>query len=223
MKRTTGPRHAVHKNKSLPRSRAVNHRTPRREEILDVAASLFADHGYEAVSLADIAKAVGLSKATLYHYFDSKDSILGSLIVVTIKQLNDFVASAVPGDESPEQKLIGFMEAQAEFFESHRTQFKVLLTQFGNLTDPSARDAAVEWRVRYENAIRDIIQEGVAKGAFSGERPNTVVRAILASLYWLVRWYRPEGPKQARVIAREYAELLLYGVATRNLRRANTA
>ena len=220
MRRATGKRQTV-RRKTV--RRIATHRTPRKEEILDVAAGLFAEHGYEAVSLLEIARTVGLSKTTLYHYFESKDEILGTLIVATIKQLNEFVASAVPAAASPEEKLIGFMEAQADFFENHRTQFKVLLTQFGNLTDPATRDSAVEWRVQYENAIRSIIQEGVASGAFSPERPNTVVRAVLASLYWLVRWYQPDGAKKARLLARECAELMLYGVAARSRRASRAA
>jgi AcrR family transcriptional regulator len=195
--------------------RTTEHRTPRKEEILDVAAELFGEHGFEAVSLADIAAAVGLSKTTLYHYFERKEQILGTLIVATIRQLNEFVAANVPAQAAADQKLIAFVVAQAEFFERHRTQFKVLLTQFGRLTDPAARDQAVEWRVQYENAIRRIIQEGVASGLFSGQRPNAVVRAVLASVYWLVRWYRPDGQASARDIAREYAQLLLYGIVVR--------
>lgn len=200
----------------IRQKRTTEHRTPRKEQILDVAAELFGEHGFEAVSLADIAAAVGLSKTTLYHYFERKEQILGTLIVATIRQLNEFVGERVPAQAAPDQKLIAFVEAQADFFEQHRTQFKVLLTQFGSLTDPVTRDQAVEWRVQYESSIRRIIQEGVAAGLFSPQRPNSVVRAVLASLYWLVRWYRPDGQTLARDIAREYALLMLYGVVVRD-------
>lgn len=203
-------------SRRLRQKRTTEHRTPRKEQILDVAAALFGERGFEAVSLADIAAAVGLSKTTLYHYFERKEQILGTLIVATIRQLNEFIAEQVPAQAPPEEKLLAFVEAQAEFFERHRTHFKVLLTQFGSLTDPVARDQAIEWRVQYENAIRRIIQEGVASGRFSGERPNSVVRAVLASLYWLVRWYRPDGQTPAREVAREYALLVLYGVVVRD-------
>lgn len=213
MKRAIGKRPAVRRRRL--RSRVANHRTPRKDEILDVAARLFAEHGYQAVSLLEIARAVQLSKTTLYHYFERKDEILGTVIVATIRELNRFVADMVPKELPADRKLIAFMEAQAEFFETHRTQFQVLLTQFGALTDPVTRDAAVEWRVKYENAVRGIVLEGVSSGTFRTDQPDTVVRAVLASLYWLVRWYRPGGARTARQIAREYAELVLYGIAAR--------
>ncbi|HEX4883343.1 MAG TPA: TetR/AcrR family transcriptional regulator [Casimicrobiaceae bacterium] len=200
------------------RTRAPEHRTARRDEILDVAAELFAERGYDAVSLADIAHAVGLSKATLYHYFDRKEAILGTIVVTTIRELNAFVDAAVAGIEPPEERLAVFLEAQADFFEQHQAWFQVLLTRFGSLTEPRLRDEAVEWRVNYENAIKRIIHDGIAAGAFATSSPNSVVRAVLASLYWLARWYRPGGPQRARAIAREYANVLLYGVAVRDRR-----
>lgn len=200
------------------RTRAPEHRTARRDEILDVAAELFAERGYDAVSLVDIAHAVGLSKATLYHYFDRKEAILGTIVVTTIRELNAFVDAAVAGIEPPEERLAVFLEAQADFFEQHQAWFQVLLTRFGSLTEPRLRDEAVEWRVNYENAIKRIIHDGIAAGAFATSSPNSVVRAVLASLYWLARWYRPGGPQRARAIAREYANVLLYGVAVRDRR-----
>jgi TetR/AcrR family transcriptional regulator, cholesterol catabolism regulator len=195
------------------RARVTEHRTPRKEEILEVAAALFAEHGFDAVSLADIAGAVGLSKATLYHYFSRKEEILGTIVVTTIRDLNAFIDQAIARVTTPEARLIAFLEAQADFFEQHQTWFQVLVTRFSNLTEPKLRDQAVEWRVNYENTIKAIIRDGVNAGVFHTDRPNAVVRAVLASVYWLARWYRPNGPQRARDIAREYADVVLYGVS----------
>jgi AcrR family transcriptional regulator len=204
------------------RRKTPEHRTPRKDEILEEAARLFAERGYEAVSLLEIAQAVGLSKTTLYHYFASKDEILGTLIATTISQLNEFIAAEIPAEGSPAVKLTAFMEAQAEFFERHIPQFKVLLSQIGNLTDPVARDAAVAWRERYSNNIRRIVEEGVGSGAFASVHPSAVVRTVLGSIYWLARWYQPGGSRSARQIAREYADLILYGFAQRPAHRSGS-
>ena len=189
------------------------HRTPRKEEILDVAAAMFAEHGFDAVSLTDIANAVGLSKATLYHYFSRKEEILGTIVVSTIRDLNAYIEQAIARATTPEARLIAFLEAQADFFELHQHRFQVLVTRFSNLTEPKLRDQAVEWRVNYENTIKGIIRDGVTAGAFHTDRLNSVVRAVLASVYWLARWYRPDGPQRARDIARAYADVVLYGVS----------
>lgn len=191
------------------------HRTPRKEEILDVAAAMFAEHGFDAVSLTDIANAVGLSKATLYHYFSRKEEILGTIVVSTIRDLNAYIEQAIARATTPEARLIAFLEAQADFFELHQHRFQVLVTRFSNLTEPKLRDQAVEWRVNYENTIKGIIRDGVTAGAFHTDRLNSVVRAVLASVYWLARWYRPDGPQRARDIARAYADVVLYGVCVK--------
>jgi len=194
-------------------TRAVEHRTPRKEEILDVAAALFAERGVDAVSLAEIAAAVGLSKPTLYHYFSRKDEILGTIIVTTIRELKIHLERAIAPVDDPRERLIAFLEAQADFFEQHQTWFQVLIMSFSNLAEPKLRDEAVAWRVNYENIIKGIIRDGVRTGDFRGDGINSVVRAVLASVYWLVRWYRPNGPRRARDIARDYADVVLYGVA----------
>jgi AcrR family transcriptional regulator len=191
------------------------HRTPRKQEILQVAAQLFADEGYKSVSLQDIADAVGLSKTTLYHYFDRKETILGTIVVSTIRELTEYVDEAVARHRSPQDRLIAFMEAQAEYFEAHQASFQVLLTRYANLKEPSLRDVAVEWRVNYENTIRNIVRQGVDAGQFHARSPNAIVRAVISSVYWLARWYRPSGKQSTREIAREYAEIILFGIARR--------
>ena len=210
-------------HRALRRRPRSEHRTPRKEEILDVAAGLFAEHGFDGVSLTEIAAAVDLSKATLYHYFSCKEEILGTIVVTTIRDLNAFIDAAIAPIAAPDARLIAFLEAQADFFELHQRGFQVLLTRFSNLTDPTLRDQAVEWRVNYENTIRGIIRDGVNAGLFLADRPNSVVRAVLASVYWLARWYRPGGSQRARDIAREYADVVLYGVSVRGRREMSAS
>ncbi len=199
---------------SKKRGRPAVYRNNRKDEILEVAARLFAEEGYNAVSLIDIARAVGLSKATLYHYFDRKEEILGCIVVDTVQKLSEHVDKAVAEYADPKKRLIAFMEAQAEFFEHHQAPFQILLTRVANLQDREMRDVAIEWRVNYENAIRNIVRDGLSSGDFQARDPNAVVRVIISSVYWLARWYRPSGKQTAREIAREYAEIYLYGIAT---------
>lgn len=188
------------------------YRTNRREDILEVAARLFADQGYNAVSMVDIAKTVGLSKAALYHYFDRKEDILGTVVVSTVQKLSEHVDQVVGQHDTPQARLAAFMEAQAQFFEDHQASFQVLLTRMANLHDPHMRDVAIEWRANYENTIRNIVRDGLTAGVFSTDSPDAVVRAIISSVYWLARWYRPNGRQRPTEIAREYTQIYLYGI-----------
>lgn len=200
------------KKKVAKRGRPAVYRTNRKDEILDVAARLFADEGYNSVSMVDISNAVGLSKAALYHYFDRKETILGTIVVSTVQKLSEYVDQEVAKHEDPQDRLIAFMEAQAGFFEDHQASFQVLLTRVANLHEPSMRDIAIEWRANYENTIRNIVRDGVAAGVFHTHNPNAVVRAIISSVYWMARWYRSSGKQTPREIAREYAQIYLHGI-----------
>lgn len=195
-----------------PGRKPPKHRTPRKGEILGVAAELFAEHGYGSVSMIEIANAAKLSKTSLYHYFETKEQILGTIVVTTISELNQFIANMVPATGAPEDRLRACIEAQAFFFEQNQMSCKVLLTQLGSLTDLESRDAAVEWRVKYENFLSQIIQDGINQGRFDENMHASMIRAIMGSLYWLVRWYRPDSSTSAQQIASEYADLLLNGI-----------
>lgn len=179
---------------------------------MGVAAELFAEHGYGSVSMIEIANAAKLSKTSLYHYFETKEQILGTIVVTTISELNQFIANMVPATGAPEDRLRACIEAQAFFFEQNQMSCKVLLTQLGSLTDLESRDAAVEWRVKYENFLSQIIQDGINQGRFDENMHASMIRAIMGSLYWLVRWYRPDSSTSAQQIASEYADLLLNGI-----------
>lgn len=200
------------KNPTARRSRPAVYRTNRKDDILEIAARLFAEEGYNSVSMVNIANAVGLSKTALYHYFDRKETILGTIVVSTVKKLSEHVEQAIAKQADPQNRLIAFMEAQAEFFETHQASFQVLLTRVANLQEPSMRDVAIEWRANYENTIRNIVRDGIAAGVFHTLDPNAVVRAIISSVYWMARWYRPNGKQTPREIAREYAQIYLYGI-----------
>lgn len=203
---------AERKKNPTKTGRPTVYRTNRKDEILNAAAQLFAEEGYNSVSLLDIAHAVGLSKTTLYHYFDRKETILGTIVVSTVQKLSEYVDQAVAKQKNPKDRLIALMEAQAEFFENHQASFQVLLSRVANLHEPKMRDVAIEWRANYENTIRNIVHDGITTGVFHTHNPNAMVRAIISSVYWMARWYRPNGKQTPREIAREYAEIYLYGI-----------
>src|SRR5690606_32784204 len=88
-----------------------------RIRILDAAAELFARQGYENSSVGDLAAALGVSKAALYHYFPTKQDIYDSIIVDVLQGLRDEVAAGLAQAVGPRERLRGFMLAHARYFE----------------------------------------------------------------------------------------------------------
>ncbi|MDM7324641.1 MAG: TetR/AcrR family transcriptional regulator [Thermus sp.] len=184
--------------------------TATRHRILEEAARLFTEKGYEATSVQELAEALGLSKAALYHHFPSKEEILYEISQEALKGLlrEGEKALAAP---TPQEALLRFMEAHARFLEENRPFFVTMLQGFSSLS-PEKRAPTVALRDRYEGLLRTILQRGMEEGAFRPLDVGLTARAILSLLNWMIRWFRPEGPLRAAEVARFYFDLILRGL-----------
>lgn len=205
-----------------PRRQEVK-RSPRgaenvqRSRILETSARLFAHQGFEGTSINEIADEVNLSKATLYHYFSSKEGIYGEIIVDTLDRLLASVSEAVARKDRPPARLVAAMEAHAQFFEDNFWAFTAMLIGFGGIRELNRRARAIALRDSYEAIFRDIIMAGVAAGDFRAGDSAVAARAILSMLNWMARWYKPGGAKRAREFAQEYAALMMRGLCIREI------
>ena len=129
----------------MPRSKGANYEG-QREAILAGAAELFAHRGYQGTSMQDVAKACGLSKATLYHYYRDKDEMLASIADEHVSGLVELVKS-VEKDASvaPEQRLqtliTRFLHEYADAQNAHR-----VLTEDVKFLEPADRKKVVSRR-----------------------------------------------------------------------------
>src|SRR3954447_4311634 len=78
---------------------------PRRVEICRTAAQIFRDRGYDATSVSDIARALGMTKAGLYHYFDSKEALLFEIMTYGLDRVRDEVVVPAQTIRDPEERL----------------------------------------------------------------------------------------------------------------------
>ena len=202
----------------IGRGRPPLHRN-QRDRVIACAAELFAREGFENVGLGQIAEAVGISKAGLYHYFRAKRELIDEIVLITLDGLIDAVAAATENVRSPRDRFVAFLTAHATYFEANYWAFTAMLVGFGGLAPRSSREAAVSRRDRYEGMMRAIIADGVRTGEFRPVDVPTASRAALSMLNWMARWYDPAGPVAASAVASDYAELLLDGLGRPRVRR----
>lgn len=199
-----------------PRPRRRQGRPPSMENprgrILDEAATLFARYGYDGASLGMLAEAVGVTKAAIYHYFPNKRDIYEAVIVRMLRELSEHVAAAIAGQEDARLALRTFMLAHAEYFEANLDGFATMLVGFGGMKNRNLLAEAQTLRADYEASLRAIIARGIDQGHFRPADPATAGRAILSMLNWMVRWYRPGGPRRAADFAQEYSDLFMSGL-----------
>ncbi|GHF45004.1 TetR/AcrR family transcriptional regulator [Seohaeicola zhoushanensis] len=187
-------------------------RNSRAERIIETAAELFVERGYESTSMRDIANACGISKSLLYHHFSDKYEIFTKAASTGGSGLNEQVEEALAKGGSAREKLLTFMQITARYFEENRLSWIASSQEFWSSNE---NRVSLKMRVRrdaFENMLRGILDEGVASGEFRIEDTRMAGRLILSSLNWMQRWYRPGGTKTAQDIAEAYFSLILNGI-----------
>lgn len=185
-----------------------------RDEILSAAAGIISLKGFDATSMQDIATAVNLQKASLYHHFASKQDILLAILDHAIDLMTDSLEKVRKGKFTPEEKLRQAMIAYLDIISVQQNLASVLLLEYRSL-DPNLRRKHVLRRDRFEHLWRDLILEGIESGNFTCDDPSLAGRAILGVLNWSVTWYRKDGPSSAEEIADRFTDLFLKGLLVR--------
>ena len=186
-----------------------------RQKILDAAAQIFSEKGYHAASMRDIARAVNLQKASLYHHVSGKQDILLELLDQAMDILIDRIGSVVSQNGSPEEKLRLAMQVYLESLISERDLAAVLLFEHRSL-DADLKSRHFPRRDRFEGLWRDLVADGVAAGTFDWDDPAQAARALLGVMNWTITWYRFDGPLTGREIANQFAGLFLNGLLKRD-------
>lgn len=181
-------------------------------QIFEVACRQFALKGFDGVSMRDIALECGISKATLYHYFPDKDSLLRPLAIGNTKSLFLHVASHDDPARPAVERLRVFMVETAHFFEKYRWVWIAASNSFWSDPKLRARRERIAWRDRYEQLMREILQAGVEAGEIRGVDVALAGRMLLGAVNWMGRWYDPKGPMTAAEIAERYCEMTLAGI-----------
>tara|TARA_B100000614_G_C14518927_1_gene481742 strand:- start:442 stop:1050 length:609 start_codon:yes stop_codon:yes gene_type:complete len=182
------------------------------ERILDGAAVLFAQKGFDASSISEIATTVGMSKAAVFHYFPAKQDIYDAIIVRALRGLKDQVSDAVNNDNASLDRLRLFMTSHASYFEKNFWSFVTMLIGYGGMATPTLKQEALALRDEYESLLREIIREGVKQEQIKDVDPVDTSRAILSMLNWMARWFKPGGEHSAAQVAEDYYSIIVGGL-----------
>jgi AcrR family transcriptional regulator len=186
-----------------------------RNEILDASAQIFSQKGYHGTSMQDIAIAVNLQKASLYHHVSSKQEILFDLLNrgldILITQVEEAVDEPGSADERLRRATCAYLTTMTEY----QDLASVLLLEYRSL-EPDYHDRHIPRRDRFEQIWRDLIREGMEDGIYTCDHPSLSARALLGVLNWTVTWFRNDGPLSAEEIADQISNLFLMGLITRD-------
>lgn len=183
----------------------------RSSEILLEAAKLFAAKGYHGTSVQDIADAVGITKASLYHFFGDKSEIHSTVVVLSLSRLLDLVSEKLGDCTSPQERVEAFARAHAQHISENAPLYFAAALGYNELSDPDVKARVQRMRDGYEETLRGIIRQGIEDGVFRELDVKLAARAIISCMNWMARWWRPGGPDPAEKIAADYVRLIIRG------------
>ncbi|MCB0117464.1 MAG: TetR family transcriptional regulator [Anaerolineales bacterium] len=182
-----------------------------REDILDASAQVFRQKGFHGASMSDIAAALHVQKASLYHHVSSKQEILLALLdralIMLTEHISIIAAQPIPADEKLRHMIRGYLSALSE----NADLTAVLLFEHRSL-DKKSHARHVPQRDTFEALWRDVLNEGVKTKVFDLKDTGLTVRALMGVMNWTLTWYQPNGAKSIEQIADDYSDFVLKGM-----------
>jgi AcrR family transcriptional regulator len=186
-------------------------RPPRREVILDCAARLFAERGYEGTTLSDLADAASIAKATLFHYFSTKEKILFELYNHAVGTGLDTVRS-VEANTDPEVELRAMLREHALAIMRNERLYQIFFSEEKGL-EPEHREIIRAQEVAYLNLIAERVRAlQLKKRVASTVHPRVAAQVMLGIGSWTYRWFDSTGPLDMEDIADFAQDLAVRGL-----------
>lgn len=179
--------------------------------IQEAGLRLIFEHGYEAMSLRQLAAEVGLQSASLYNHIKTKQDLLFKLIHGHMMTLLAETDEALSGaGEDVERKLCCFIRHHLTYHMAKKREVFIANFELRGL-DPENYRTIIGLRREYESRLIAILDEGVAAGLFKLADTHVAAYAILAMLTGACTWYKPNGRLSEDQVVDLHTRLLLDG------------
>jgi TetR/AcrR family transcriptional regulator, cholesterol catabolism regulator len=190
----------------------------RREEIIQAAAHVFRDRGFEAATLRDVAAALGTDRASLYYYVGSKEELLQEIVRQALGR-DIATAEAVKRSRASSREKIGsLITAMVSSYADNYPHMSVYIEDLGRIsrqdsewsTDVIARTRA------YESLVHTILREGQRDGTLRKDLSvELCALGLFGMINWMHRWYRPSIKWSPEEVANTYTEIFMSGFSSK--------
>ncbi len=188
----------------------------RLSEIYRVAARIICEKGYDATSMSDIAEAVGITKAGIYHHIPGKKDLLFRIMNFGMDSLDEQVIAPAREVEDAEQRLRTIITNHVQLITSRSSPqgfnaVTIVVEEVAGLT-PAHRRKIDQRKRAYVDLVRETLKELEAEGKLSEVDITTASFSLLGMILWLSRWYKPGGRLGPEEIAEEITKIALGGL-----------
>lgn len=182
----------------------------KKREILEAASRVFRVRGLHAAGMRDIAAELGMAVGNLYYYFRDKEDLLAFVQESALSRLLEMAARVRALDLPPDGQLRLLLEEHVVGLNDPEEGTPGSLAHLEvEALGEERRAGVLARRDEYEQIVRALIEEGMDQGLFRRADPKVASLALLGSVNWTVKWFRPEGGKSAREIGRQIAEMMV--------------
>jgi AcrR family transcriptional regulator len=200
----------------MPRAstRSTTDAPTRRSELLRIAAELFATKGFKNTTVRDIAEAAGILSGSLYHHFDSKESMIDEVLSTFQEELFGKYDEILVDDADARTKLEQAVRVSFEAIDQHPHEVAIFQNEADYLGGFERFGYLAERNKQSRNVWMTLLTEGVETGVLRPDLNVELTYRFIRDTVWVaVRWYRPGRSLSHDDIADQYLHILLDGIS----------
>ncbi len=185
--------------------------TDRKTEIITIAARLFREKGYSAVTMRDIAQAMDIKAASLYNHIKSKQEILVLIIIELAEEFTNTMTQIVNSDDTSIVKLERIIQLHIDITMRDSDALASLNSDWMHL-DKKELDYFIKMREEYEENFRIIVRKGIEEGEIKNLNSEVIIFSILSTIRTLYLWYGKKKRFNAISLKSDLIQILLNGI-----------
>ena len=191
--------------KPQPEGRSV------RENVRAAAVQLFAEYGYHAAPLRNIARMAGIQAASIYYHYANKEALLVEIMETHMQQLNASLERILREQTDPQQRLYDAIANHIRLHTSYKAEFFIIDTEIRAL-EGDHRRYILSLRDRYEFLLQELLRDGMERGVFRQSDVKVSSYAIIAMCTEVATWFRPNGRLSVQQVIDLYSQMITQGL-----------
>jgi len=182
----------------------------RKDEIIKTAAKLFKEKGYSAVTMRDLAKAMGIKAASLYNHINSKQDILKDIIISLAEEFTEGMKAIKSSQGTSIEKLKAIVKLHVDITSRNTYGMASLNNDWMHLEEKL--EYYLQLRSNYENEFRDILIEGINQCEIVDSNVDVTLFSMLSTLRSLYLWIPQKDDLNPERLAQNLSDVLIDGI-----------
>jgi len=182
----------------------------RKEQIIKISTILFKEKGFSAVTMRDIAKAMGIKAASLYNHISSKQEILSNIIIALAEEFTEGITQIKKGSSSSVDKLNSIVELHVNITSNNSFGMASLNNDWMHLEEKL--EYYLKLRLDYEQDFRQIIERGIANHELQDSNAEVMLFSMLSTLRSLYIWIPNKEDLNPSKLSSDLSRVLLKGI-----------